>query len=292
MNTFYTPEEIAGRLRVHLQTILNYIKDGRLQAVKLDKGYRISEMDFKRFVNGSRVVKTPEDYLLQMGYQKKYKAFRKTSMKPATPLKKRIPNKDLEGLIEAASVKNKNGYRAFPFPSLSLMSENQQRWPDGILLEKEITFAGDMMFFAFTSTLGEVLTAESLWEDTETSKFQNSIGLTTSIGIIYRGLLFIPRFYSGIKYSGKVNYAFIIDRPAGRNLVMDSKRGRIWTGGYVATTEDPIIIEETVDTTITEDRAIEITIDMVKNFIWYFKCNLDDKTIKNLVEEVAQNISE
>lgn len=291
METFYTPEEISKRLKVHLQTVLNYIKDGRLKAVKLDKGYRISEMDFKRFVERSQVVKTPEDYLLQMGYHKKYKAFRKTSMRPSIPLANLIPNKDLGGLLEKASVENKHGYRAFPFPSLSLMAENEQRWPDGILLEKEVTFAGDMLFFAFVSNRGEILTAESLWEDTESSNFPNSIGLITSVGIIYRGLLFIPRYYSAIKYTDKVNYAFIIDKPAGRSLVMDSERGRIWRSGYVATTEDPIIIEKTVDVSISADQTAKIAIEMVKDLIWYFKCDLNDEMIKSLVEEAAQNIS-
>ncbi len=291
MERFYTPEEIATHLKVHLQTVLNYIKDGRLKALKLDKGYRISESDFQQFVHGTRVVKTPEDYLLQLGYQKKYKAFRKTSIKPITPLSQKIPNHKLEELLKQASVKNQQGYRAFPFPDLSLMSENQQRWSDGILFEKEIAFAGDMFFFTFASNTGEILTAESLWEDTETSQFKNSIGLLTSIGIIYRGLSFIPRYYSQIPYTGEVNYAFIIDKPAGRNLVMDSDQRRLWSGGYKATTEDPIIIEKTVQSSLSTEQAQQLTIDMVNEFLWYFKCKLEDHVIKSLVIEVAQNVS-
>lgn len=293
MDKFFTPEEIASHLKVHLQTVLNYIKDGRLKAVKLEKGYRVSELDFKRFVESSRAVKTPEDYLFKMGYQKKYKAFRKTSMNPSTPLKNPIPNKDLESLLEKASVENKQGYRAFPFPSLSIMSENEQRLPDGILLEKEISFAGDILFFAFVSNKGEILTAESLWEDAESSNFPNSIGLITSIGIIYRGLLFIPRFYNAIKYTGKINYTFIIDKPAGRNLAMDSNRGRIWRGGYVATTEDPIIIEKEVDVSASKEDSINIAIDMIRDLLWYFKCDdVGEPVIRNLVEEAAENIKE
>lgn len=293
MDNFYTPEEIAKLLKVHLQTVLTYIKDGKLKAVKLDKGYRISEADFKRFVEGSQAVKTPEEYLTQMGYQKKYKAFRKTSMKPSSPLANLIPNKDLESLLEGSSVKNRQGYRAFPFPSLSLMAENEKRLPDGILLEKEVSFAGNMLFFAFVSNRGEILTAESLWEDAESSDFQNSIGLITSIGIIYRGLLFIPRYYSAIKYTGSVNYAFIIDKPAGRSLVMDSNRGRLWRGGYIATTEDPIIIEREINASMSKEEAINTASEMVKDLLWYFKCDdIGDPVIRNLVEEAAENIQE
>ena len=292
METFFTPEEVAEQLKVHLQTVLNYIKDGRLKALKLDKGYRISESDFKQFTHGSLVVKTPEDYFLKLEYQKKYKAFRKTSMKPEKPLKDPIPNQNLEKLLESASVVDKQGYRAFPFPSLSLVSANQQRWPDGILLEKEIAFAGDRLFFTFASNQGEILTAESLWEDAEASRLQNSIGLLTSIGIILRGLLFIPRYYSSVGYVGKIKYAFVIDKPAGRSLAMDSERHRVWRGGYIATTEDPIIIEKTVDVNITVDQAKKVAVDMIMDFLWYFKCELNQDTVEGLVEEIAGNVSE
>lgn len=294
MDTFYTPEEIAVRLKIHLQTVLNYIKDGRLNAVKLDKGYRVSESAVNQFIYGSRVTKTPEDYLLKLTSQKKYKAYRKTSIKPVTPLKVSIPNQDLEGLLEAASIKNNQGYRAFPFPNLTLSSDAQKNLPGGILLENEVTFAGDMFFFAFASTQGEILTAESLWEDTGAPGFQNSVGLLTSIGIIHRGLLFIPKYYPSFKYSGQVNYAFIIDNPAGRSLSMDSQRGgRFWSQDrYKATTEDPIIIEKTVDVSLSADKALELTIDMVKSLLWYFKCDLGDEAIKNMVDEVSGNINQ
>ena len=290
METYFTPEEISDLLKVHLQTILNYIKDGRLKAVKLDKGYRISKSDFEQFTNNSKTIKTPEDYFLQLDYQKKYKAFRKTSIAPSTPLTNQIPNQDLEKLLEDSSVKSKGGYRAFPFPSLSLTAENERRLSDGILFEKEASFAGNLFFFTFVSNKGEILTAESLWEDTENSQYPNSIGLLTSIGIILRGLLFIPRYYSKINYSGQVDYAFIIDRPAGRNLAMDSDRGRIWRGGYIATTEDPIIIEKSVSASLTTEEAKLKTVEMVKDLLWYFKCDLGDEIINGLVEETAGNV--
>lgn len=290
METFYTPEEVSKQLKVHLQTILNYIKDGRLKAVKLDKGYRISESDFNKFIHGSKVVKTPEDYFLQLGFQQKYKAFRKTSIKPVKPLTELIPNQNLEKYLEESSVENRQGYRAFPFPTLSLMEEDQKRLLDGILFEKEGTFA-DIFYFTFVSNRGEILTAESLWEDTETSRFKNSVGLLTSIGIIYRGLLFIPRYYSKVGYKGQVNYAFIIDKPAGRSLAMDSDQHRLWRGGYIATTEDPIIVEKTIETSISTEQINETALEMVKELLWYFKCNLNDEIIKKLIKEVAQNIT-
>lgn len=290
MEKFYTPEEIAEQLKIHLQTVLSYIRDGKLKAVKLDKGYRISESDFQSFIHGNRVAKTPEDYLLQLGIQKKYKGFRKTFMKPVKELTVLIPNYQLDKLLEEASVRDQQGYRAFPLPGLSIMSEKQNREFDGLLLQKEIEFAGSLFFFAFASTKGELLTAESLWEDAEDSQYKNSIGLLTSIGVMLRGLLFIPRYYSKINGVNEVNYQFIIDRPAGRNLVMDSDRLTIWRGGYVATTEDPIIIERKINVVMTVDQAKEVLFDMVKEFLWYFRCELGDEIIKQRIEEITGNV--
>lgn len=47
---FYTVQEVANILQVHWQSILTYIKDGKLEAVKLGKGYRISETAVKEFL--------------------------------------------------------------------------------------------------------------------------------------------------------------------------------------------------------------------------------------------------
>lgn len=49
-NNFLTVEQVAKTLQVHWQTILNYIKNGKLKAVKLGKGYRISKEELKRFI--------------------------------------------------------------------------------------------------------------------------------------------------------------------------------------------------------------------------------------------------
>lgn len=49
-NSFYTVEQIAELLQVHWQTVLNYIKSGKLEAVKLGRGYRISKEALDKFV--------------------------------------------------------------------------------------------------------------------------------------------------------------------------------------------------------------------------------------------------
>lgn len=48
---YYTVEELSEKLQVHWQTILNYIRSGELEAVKLGKGYRISKEAFDDFID-------------------------------------------------------------------------------------------------------------------------------------------------------------------------------------------------------------------------------------------------
>lgn len=48
---FYTVRQVATMLGVHWQTILNYIKRGELKAVRLGRGYRISQSALDEFTN-------------------------------------------------------------------------------------------------------------------------------------------------------------------------------------------------------------------------------------------------
>ena len=50
METLYTVEQVASRLQVHWQTVLTYIKSGRLRAVKLGRGYRVDPNDLEEFI--------------------------------------------------------------------------------------------------------------------------------------------------------------------------------------------------------------------------------------------------
>jgi len=53
-NSFLTVEQVAELLQVHWQTVLNYIKSGKLEAVRLGKGYRISEEAINKFVKTNK----------------------------------------------------------------------------------------------------------------------------------------------------------------------------------------------------------------------------------------------
>lgn len=49
-NSFYTVEQVAELLQVHWQTVLNYIKSGKLKALRLGKGYRIPKNELDNFI--------------------------------------------------------------------------------------------------------------------------------------------------------------------------------------------------------------------------------------------------
>lgn len=46
---YVTVKEAASLLKMHWQTVLNYIKRGELKAVQLNKGYRISHDAIEQF---------------------------------------------------------------------------------------------------------------------------------------------------------------------------------------------------------------------------------------------------
>ncbi|MEU7145636.1 helix-turn-helix domain-containing protein [Nocardia sp. NPDC046473] len=45
----YSVEQVAERLGLHVRTIRNYVRDGRLNAVRIGKQYRIAEADLEAF---------------------------------------------------------------------------------------------------------------------------------------------------------------------------------------------------------------------------------------------------
>lgn len=52
--SFLTVEQVAKLLQVHWQTVLNYIKSGKLEALRLGKGYRINKVDFEKFIKENK----------------------------------------------------------------------------------------------------------------------------------------------------------------------------------------------------------------------------------------------
>ena len=51
---YYTPQEVAERLKLRVQTIYDYIRKGRLPAVRLGNRCRIAESDLEAFLMKQR----------------------------------------------------------------------------------------------------------------------------------------------------------------------------------------------------------------------------------------------
>ena len=54
MDTLLTVEQVAQILQVHWQTVLTYIKSGKLKALKLGRGYRIDPKDLEAFIENNK----------------------------------------------------------------------------------------------------------------------------------------------------------------------------------------------------------------------------------------------
>jgi excisionase family DNA binding protein len=55
--TFIKPRDIAKILKLNTLTIYEYIREGKLRAIKFGRNYRIEEKDLEKFIQQS-VVKT------------------------------------------------------------------------------------------------------------------------------------------------------------------------------------------------------------------------------------------
>ncbi len=53
-----TTDEVINILRISRPTILKYIHDGRLRAIKAGRGWRVLQSELYRFLNGKTEVDT------------------------------------------------------------------------------------------------------------------------------------------------------------------------------------------------------------------------------------------
>ncbi len=52
--TFYTVQEAADLLKVHYQTVRNWIKNNEIRAVKIGRSYRIPKSEIEHRLTGNR----------------------------------------------------------------------------------------------------------------------------------------------------------------------------------------------------------------------------------------------
>ena len=60
---FYTPQEVAKKLRLNVNTVYEYIRMGKLRAARFGNRYRITEEDMEKFVKQQlTTMTTKEEY--------------------------------------------------------------------------------------------------------------------------------------------------------------------------------------------------------------------------------------
>jgi excisionase family DNA binding protein len=52
VSEWYSLEDVADRLGLHVRTVRNYVRDGRLAAVRIGKQYRVSDADLRALTGG------------------------------------------------------------------------------------------------------------------------------------------------------------------------------------------------------------------------------------------------
>lgn len=57
-NKLLTPEQVAEILQIHVITVYGYIKQGKLDAIRLGRNYRISQKDLEILLESNRVNKS------------------------------------------------------------------------------------------------------------------------------------------------------------------------------------------------------------------------------------------
>lgn len=54
MEDFLTPQQISAKLQITSQTVWRWIRNKKLKAVRIGKGYRISEKELVNFLNKNK----------------------------------------------------------------------------------------------------------------------------------------------------------------------------------------------------------------------------------------------
>jgi len=59
-NNLLTPRQVTEILQMHTLTIYNYIRQGKLDAIRLGRSYRVAPQDLARFIESNRTNNTPK----------------------------------------------------------------------------------------------------------------------------------------------------------------------------------------------------------------------------------------
>lgn len=68
MQEIYTSEQVAKILQIHPQTVLKFIRDGKLRGSKVGRGYRVKASDIDKFLEDTsnpQPKKEPQEKVLK-----------------------------------------------------------------------------------------------------------------------------------------------------------------------------------------------------------------------------------
>ena len=64
-NNFMTVDDVAKTLKITRQTVSKYIQKNELNAVKINKSYRVSYQEFENFLSTNSMVSEPDTLYLK-----------------------------------------------------------------------------------------------------------------------------------------------------------------------------------------------------------------------------------
>jgi len=54
MENYYTPQEVASKLKINIRTLYRWMREGKINAVKIGNIWRISEIELNRVLKGEQ----------------------------------------------------------------------------------------------------------------------------------------------------------------------------------------------------------------------------------------------
>lgn len=269
---FYTVEQVADKLQLHWQTVLDYIRTGKLEAMKLGRGYRIPPESLEKFIQES----IAEAQLSSIASSERFNSlpsnpqhdrYRSVLVVPVGTRKDLIPfNPESDGVVQAIIENNTNILN--PKPDV-----------DGLVDDRTIEYDGREVYFRITNE-GVVFLRGSLNEP------ENEVFIRHLLTTVFHILKIAHDVYNKFDIDSEV---FIKFRMEGikDNILRTGSRGRDLS------TEDKSLDEKIeVDigpVALETDKVADLTVSIVLQILRGFGNNrLAADTLKDFLKKVME----
>lgn len=199
----------------------------------------------------------------------KYEGFRVVRITPADAGLTLDVSRLADAVTRAMVREGRANLHVYPYVDLPKMREQR--------LRVGIAFGGvdqgqhlNISRFAYQ---GEIVTVDSMWEDTDAAAGTIDLHLTATM--IFGACLFACRYYSLLGYTGQIALSYSQESALDRQLV--AKRGAVpdsvW--GPLPAAQYPVTVEATFSPDIALDGIGEVAAGLLEQFCWPFHCDLD-----------------